>query len=186
MDTSAAEKIPGVTAVRVIPTPAKRCSGRAQEIAAVAADTEEIARDAVSQNQGRIRSVAAPGSRRRSGEGRQHAPKPAGEQVTGDPDKAFKDADVVVRRHLRHPGDHALLPRAARPDRAMERRSCELWPSTQNVSGIGSDLGKALEVPAAKIHVEHAVHRRRVRQQVRGGSLGVQCASSPRPAAASR
>ena len=28
------------------------------------------------------------------------------------------------------------------------------WPSTQNVSGIGGDLGKSLEVPAANVHVD--------------------------------
>ena len=47
IDTSAAEKMPGVTAVRSSQRPATKCSGQAPEIASVAAITEEIANDAV-------------------------------------------------------------------------------------------------------------------------------------------
>ena len=70
--------------------------GGYQEIASVAAITEEIARDAVAQDQSEVRSAAAPGAGGRSRQGR-HARQAAGEQVTGDPDQAFKEADAVSK-----------------------------------------------------------------------------------------
>ena len=83
-----------------------------QEVASVAAETEEIAKDAtrkikvqyeVLPHLVREEDLAKAGARA----------KPAGEQVKGDPDKAFQEADAVVEGPLRHPGHHALLPGAA-------------------------------------------------------------------------
>ncbi len=41
--------------------------------------------------------------------------KVAGEQINGDPDKAFQEAEVVSEGALRHSGDQPLLPGASRP-----------------------------------------------------------------------
>src|SRR5579862_8909814 len=47
IDTSAAEKLEGVTAVRVIATPGTEIQWAGTEVAVVAATTEEVARDAI-------------------------------------------------------------------------------------------------------------------------------------------
>ena len=46
IDTSEAEKVPGVTAVRVIATAGTELMWQGQEVASIAATTEEVARDA--------------------------------------------------------------------------------------------------------------------------------------------
>ncbi|MEZ5352695.1 MAG: xanthine dehydrogenase family protein molybdopterin-binding subunit [Bryobacteraceae bacterium] len=151
IDTADAQKIAGVTAVRVIAKPGTEIQWTNQEIASVAARTEEIARDAVRAikveyeilphlvREDRLDKV---GSRA----------KPAGEVVTGDPEEAFKMADVT------HEGDYGipvithccLEPHGQTV--AWSGDKVEFWPSTQNVSAVGDDLAKGLEIPAANVH----------------------------------
>jgi xanthine dehydrogenase YagR molybdenum-binding subunit len=152
IDTSAAEKIPGVTAVRVIMGPGKEVQWGGAEIASVSATTEEAAIDAVKAIKVeyeelpflvREDDISKAGNRA----------KPAGEQVTGDPDKAFQEAAYV------HEGDYGipvithccLEPHGGTV--AWDGDKVSYWPSTQNVSGIGGDLGRAINVSAANIHV---------------------------------
>jgi xanthine dehydrogenase YagR molybdenum-binding subunit len=81
--------------------------------------------------------------------------KPAGEQVTGDPDKAFQEADAVVVEGTY--GIPVITHCCLEPHGNIvqfDGDRVNLWPSTQNVSGIGGDLGKSLEVPAANVHVQ--------------------------------
>ena len=95
IDTSDAEKLPGVTAVRVIASPGTELMWAGQEVASVAARNRRSRQGRHAQDQGAVRSDAAPGPRRRSAKAGARA-KAAGEQVTGDPDKAFQEADVTV------------------------------------------------------------------------------------------
>jgi len=94
IDVSAAEKTTGVKAVLVIAEAGKELQWHGQEVAAVAATTEEIAREAVRKIDVKYevlphfvneRDLAKAGSRG----------KAAGEKVTGDPDKAIQDAEAV-------------------------------------------------------------------------------------------
>jgi xanthine dehydrogenase YagR molybdenum-binding subunit len=153
IDTSEAEHMQGVTAVRVITAAGKEVQWEGAEIAAVAAVTEEIANDAVRKIEVQYEilphlvredDLVKAGNRA----------KPAGEQVTGDPDKAFQEADAVIEASYGIPViTHCCLePHGNIVEFSGDR--INLWPSTQNVSGIGGDLGKALEVPAANVHVE--------------------------------
>src|SRR5215510_3391150 len=91
IDTSEAEKMPGVKAVHVPDTmkPGTEIQWQGTEIAAVAATTEELARDAarkvkveyeVLEHFVKDGELAKAGSRAKAG----------GEGVTGDPDKAFQ------------------------------------------------------------------------------------------------
>ena len=66
--------------------------------------------------------------------------KAAGEKVTGDPDKALKEAEAVSERQLRHPRDHPLLPGTPRLRDPVEGRSGGGWPSTQYVTGWAGTL----------------------------------------------
>ena len=153
IDTSEAEHLQGVMAVRVITGAGKEVQWEGTEIAAVAAVSEELANDAVRKIKVQYevlphlvheQDLAKAGNRA----------KPAGEQVTGDPDKAFQEADAVIEATYGIPViTHCCLePHGNIVQFSGDR--VNLWPSTQNVSAIGGDLGKSLEVPAANVHVE--------------------------------
>src|ERR1035438_6123910 len=153
IDTSEAEHIAGVTAVRVMTAAGKEVQWEGAEIAAVAAVSEELANDAVRKikvqyevlpHLVREDDLAKAGNRA----------KPAGEQVTGDLDKAFQEADAVIEGSYVIPViTHCCLePHGNIVQFSGDR--VNLWPSTQNVSGIGGDLGKSLEVPATNVHVQ--------------------------------
>jgi xanthine dehydrogenase YagR molybdenum-binding subunit len=152
IDTSEAQKIKGVTAVRVISAPGTEIQWAGAEIAAVAATTEEIAKDAVRKI--KVKYEILPHLVREDdlSKAGNHA-KPSGEQVTGDPDKAFQEADVVSEGSYGIPViTHCCLePHGQAVEWAGDK--INFWPSTQNVSGIGGDLAKALELPATNVHV---------------------------------
>jgi xanthine dehydrogenase YagR molybdenum-binding subunit len=153
IDTSEAEHLRGVTAVSVMTGAGKEVQWEGTEIAMVAAVSEEIANDALRKikvqyevlpHLVREEDLAKAGNRA----------KPAGEQVTGDPDKAFQEADAVIEGTYGIPViTHCCLEPHGNIVQ-FNGAHINLWPSTQNVSGIGGDLGKSLEVAAANIHVE--------------------------------
>jgi xanthine dehydrogenase YagR molybdenum-binding subunit len=153
IDTSEAEHLDGVTAVRVITPAGQEVQWEGTEIAAVAAVSEEVANDAVRKikiqyevlpHLVREDDLAKAGSRG----------KAAGEQVTGDPDKAFQEADTVSEGAYGIPViTHCCLESHGNIVQFNGDR-VNLWPSTQNLSGIGGDLGKTLQVPAANVHAQ--------------------------------
>ena len=153
IDTSEAEHLQGVTAVRVMTAAGKEVQWEGTEIAIVAAESEEIANDALRKIKVQYEvlphlvhedDLAKAGARA----------KAAGEQVTGDPDKAFQEADAVIEGTY---GIPVITHCCLEPHGNIVQFNGDhinLWPSTQNVSGIGGDLGKSLEVPATNIHVQ--------------------------------
>ncbi len=152
IDLSPAEKMPGVTAVRAIKKAGDEVQWAGTEIAAVAAVNEEIARDAaravivkyeVLPHLVQEQDLSKVGTRA----------KPAGEQVSGDPDQAFKDADVIVEGEYGVPVIAHCCLESHGTIVQWSGDHVEVWPSTQNVSGIPGELGKALKVPATNIHV---------------------------------
>src|SRR6185295_2183100 len=152
VDTSAAEKIPGVTAVRVLSGPGTEIQWQGTEIAAVAATTEEVAIDATTKIKVQYEilphlvkeeDLAKAGPRA----------KAAGEQTKGDPDKAFQEAEATIDGYYGIPViTHCCLEPHGQ---SIEWKGdhVNFWPSTQNVSGIGGDLSQNLKVPATNIHV---------------------------------
>lgn len=156
IDVSAAEKTPGVTAVRVMAPAGTELQWQSQEIAAVAATSEQAARDAIRlikidyeilPHVVREEDLSKVGDRA----------KPAGEQVTGDPEKAFKEAEVTIEGMY---GIPVLTHCCLEPHgQVIEWKGDQVnfWPSTQNVTNIGPDLAKALGVPATqvKVHMDH-------------------------------
>src|SRR3954447_10699210 len=153
VDTSAAQKLPGVTAVRVISGPGTEVQWAGTEIAVVSATSEGIARDAVAlikvdyevlPHVVREDNLAKVGNRA----------KAAGEQVTGDPDAAFKEADAISENLYSIPViTHCCLEPHGQVI-AMNGDKVNYWPSTQAVSTVGGDLAKGLEIPAANIRVQ--------------------------------
>jgi xanthine dehydrogenase YagR molybdenum-binding subunit len=167
LDTSEAERTKGVTAVHVISGPGTEVQWQGTEMVAVAATTEQIARDAVRKIKVDYEvlphlvhedDLSKVGNRA----------KPAGEQVTGDPDQAFSQCDVVSEGEYGIPVlTHCCLETHGQVI-AWDGSKMEYHPSTQNVSGIGGDLAKQLETPATAIHV-HQDHM--------GGGYGSKFAS---------
>ncbi len=154
IDSSAAKATPGVTAVYEVHKAGDEIQWAGTELVAVAAEREEIARDAVRKvkidweimdhlvNESDLKVA---GKRA----------KAAGEQVTGDPDKVFQDSGIVVSE------GHYVIPVITHcclePHGQViqwDGNSMNYWPSTQNVSGIGGDLGNALKFPPEKINVD--------------------------------
>ena len=152
IDVSAAKATPGVTAVRVIAEPGAEIQWAGAEIAALAAETEEIANDAIRKikveyeilpHVVREENLAKVGNRA----------KPAGEQTTGDPDQAFKDADAVSEGDYGIPViTHCCLEPHGQII-AWKGDKVEYWPSTQNVYGVAGDIARGLTVPTANVHV---------------------------------
>src|SRR5215467_13817309 len=153
IDTSEAEKLPGVTAVRAIASPGTELMWQGQEVASVAAETEEIAKAATRKI--KVQYEVLPHLVRENDLTKAGArAKPAGEQVKGDPDKAFQEADAVVEGRYGIPAiTHCCLEPHGN---VIEWKGDKInfYPSTQNVSGIGGDLSNAVKVPAANIHVQ--------------------------------
>jgi xanthine dehydrogenase YagR molybdenum-binding subunit len=152
IDLSAAEKMPGVTAVRAIKKPGDEVQWAGTEIASVAAINEEVARDAaraivvkyeVLPHLVKEQDLSAAGARA----------KPAGEQVEGDPDQAFKDADVIVEGEYGTPVITHCCLESHGTIVQWSGDHVEVWPSTQNVSGIAAQYGTVLKVPANQFHV---------------------------------
>jgi xanthine dehydrogenase YagR molybdenum-binding subunit len=153
VDTSAAEAMPGVKAVEVIQGPGTEVFWWMDEIAAVAAVDEPTAEDAARAI--KVRYEALPhlvddydlGKAGPSG-------KPAGEQVQGDPDKAFAEAEVVAE------GEYGAV---AMTHCCLEAHGgvCQ-WQdgkllvnvSTQNVSGIAAQMAGPLGIPAGDIRCQ--------------------------------
>jgi xanthine dehydrogenase YagR molybdenum-binding subunit len=152
LDTSAAEQMKGVTAVEVVSKPGTVIQWAGTEVVAVAAETLDIARDAVRKikveyevlphvvNEADLSKVGA-------------RAKPAAEQVVGDPDKAFQEADAVSEGFYGLPVITHVTWDAQGQVIEWKGEQIEYWSSTQAVSSIGGELAKNLGIPATNVHV---------------------------------
>lgn len=151
IDISPAQKMQGVTAVRAIKNGGDEIQWAGAEIASIAATSEEVARDAaraikveyeVLPHLVHEHDLSKVGTRA----------KPAGEQVAGDPDKAFQEAEVTSEGEYGIPViTHCCLEPHGQVVQ-WNGDKVEYWPSTQNVTQVGNDLAKLIEVPANQIH----------------------------------
>ncbi len=151
IDASAAEKSPGVTAVELMAKPGDEIQYAGYEVAAVAADTEGQALDAMRKIKVEYDVLPHFVTERDLDKAGSNA-KPSGEQTTGDPDQAFKDADAVSEGFYGIPVLNHNCLEAHGSVVEWKGDDLEYWPSTQNVSGIGGDLAKMLEIPATNVH----------------------------------
>lgn len=152
IDTSAAEKTKGVAAVKITSPAGTEVQWQGTEIAAVAAVTEEIARDAARKIKVAyevLPHVVNEADLKKAG-GRVKA---AGEQTTGDPEQAFKEADVVSEGIYGCPVVTHCTMETHGQTIQWQGEKIEYWPSTQSVSDIAGDLARNLKIPAANIHV---------------------------------
>jgi xanthine dehydrogenase YagR molybdenum-binding subunit len=153
IDTSAAEKMKGVTGVRVISKPGTEIQWAGTEVAIVAASSEPLARDAaraikvdyeVLPHVVKEQDLSKVGARA----------KPAGEQVTGDPEAGFKDAEVTSEGTY---GIPVITHCCLEPHGTViqwQGDKVNYWPSTQAVSTVGNEMARNLEVPATNVRVQ--------------------------------
>jgi xanthine dehydrogenase YagR molybdenum-binding subunit len=152
IDTSAAEKMPGVAGVRVIAPAGTEIQWGGWEVAAVAAKTESQARDAARavkvDYQGLEHLVHDADLKKAAARA-----KPAGEQVEGDPDKAMKEAEASNEGTYGIPTlEHCCLePHGSVIAWGADNR-VEFNPSTQALTPILTDLARQLSVPVTNIH----------------------------------
>ncbi|MEE8177381.1 MAG: molybdopterin cofactor-binding domain-containing protein, partial [Acidobacteriota bacterium] len=153
IDTSEAESLPGVKAVRVIQEAGTEIKWAGDELVGVAALSEEIAEDALRRikveyevlphvvNEEDLSKV---GDRAR----------PAQEQRKGEPEQAFQDADAVLEGYY---GQAVITHCCLEPHGQIvgwdDDENLTVWASTQAVSSIGGQLGEALEIPVPNIRV---------------------------------
>jgi xanthine dehydrogenase YagR molybdenum-binding subunit len=162
IDISDAEKMKGVAAVRVVAPAGTEVQWDGAEIAAVAASTEQIAQDAVRRIKVEYEVLPHVVNERDLQKAGSRA-KAAGEQITGDPDQAFKEADVISEGFYGCPVlTHCTLETHGGVVQ-WQGDKVEFWPSTQGVYDIASDLARGLKIPAANIHVM---------QEAIGGAFG--------------
>ena len=161
IDTSEAEKLKGVMAVHVMAPAGTEMQWQGYEVAAAAATTEEIAREAARKIKVEYEvlphfvedhDLAKAGARARQG----------GENVTGDPEKAFTEAEATIEGTYGIPVVYhcCLEPHGQiiqwKPGTEANNAGDQImvWPSTQNVPAYANDLGNRLKVPAANIKVK--------------------------------
>jgi xanthine dehydrogenase YagR molybdenum-binding subunit len=158
VDTAAAEKMPGVKGVLVINGPGKEIFWAGTDVVAVAAVDEPTAEDAVraikveyEQLPHLVIDAAEPKlSEAETSEWHRVANK----ETVGDPDKAFQEAEVTSEGLYGSPVIvHCCLETHGSIAEWPDSKSLFLHISTQNVPGMAEQLGKAIDFPAANIHV---------------------------------
>lgn len=153
IDVSEAEKHPGVRGVRVVSPAGTEIQWAHWEVAFVAAETELAARDALKKI--RVEYEVLPhvvheaDLKKVMGNA-----KAAGEQIEGDPDQALKQAAVVSEGFYGIPVlEHSCLEPHGNVVSWTPDNKVELNPSTQAVTSIRGDMARAVNVPAANVHV---------------------------------
>ena len=191
IDLAAAQKAPGVKAALAVLEPGKKAMYQGDEVAAVAAATEEQARDALRLIKvqyevlphiaHRVDARCSPARRRSS---RAATSRKANAEESGDLDAGFKAAaHIVEATYATQVQTHVCLE--------THGRVCEwdgdkltAWVSTQAVHGSARGLRGGAADPAGERARDLRVHGRRLRQQVRPDAQGVICAKLAKQAGA--
>jgi len=155
IDTSAAEKMPGVKAVKVIQGPGTEIQWAGDEIVAVAAIDEPTAEDAVRAikvEYQRLPHLVNEADFSKVPEDRRRV---SGEENAGDVEKAFKEADVVVEGVYGTSAiTHCCLESHGQIVEWEDENNVLIHPSTQGVSTIGNQLAQGLGIPAGNVHLK--------------------------------
>ncbi|MFN0120089.1 MAG: xanthine dehydrogenase family protein molybdopterin-binding subunit [Blastocatellia bacterium] len=155
IDTSAAEKMPGVKAVKVIQGPGSTIRWAGDEIVEVAAVDEPTAIDAmraIKVEYERLPHVVNDEDLSKVPEDRKRT---AADRVQGEPDKAFADAEVVVEGYYGNAViTHCCLESHGQVVEWTDAEHVLMHPSTQSVSAVGGELAQALGIPAGNVAVK--------------------------------
>jgi xanthine dehydrogenase YagR molybdenum-binding subunit len=153
IDTSAAEAMPGVKAVQIIMGEGKEVFWAGQEIVALAAETEDQARDAARKvhiEYQQLPFLVLDTTPDQAGSG---FTKDMEEKTTGDPTSGFQQAEVTHEgRYGSHVITHCCMESHGQVSE-WNGDAMTAWASTQNVSGIGGEIGRGVGASASKIEV---------------------------------
>jgi len=154
LDVSAAKALPGVKAVRIIQDVGKEIQWQGDEIAAVAAETEEIAEDGIRKIQVEYEVLPPFVTDADLGQATGHT-KPAVTNKIGDPDKTFQDSDIVVSEGTYGIPviTHCCLESHGNVVEWPDAQSLRAWSSTQGVSAIGGQFAEPLGIPANNVNI---------------------------------
>ncbi|HEV7508655.1 MAG TPA: xanthine dehydrogenase family protein molybdopterin-binding subunit [Thermoanaerobaculia bacterium] len=152
VDVSAAEKMPGVKAVRVIQGPGTEIQWALDEVVGVAATSEALAEEALRAV--KVEYEVLPHFVNEADLTKAPKVDAGAEEVVGDPDGAMATAEVKIK------GTYGMPPVA---HNCMEAHGqiCEwtgpdtlnAWCSTQAVAGLAGQFAEGLGIPAANVHV---------------------------------
>jgi xanthine dehydrogenase YagR molybdenum-binding subunit len=149
IDSSAAEAMEGVVAVKVIQAEGAEIQWAFDEIAAVAATSEEIARDAVRAIEVEYEVLAHHTDY--SDPSAAPETKPGEEETAGDPDAALAAAEVRSKASYGLSMiTHCCLESHGQTSE-WEGDQLTAWVSTQAVTGVPGQIAEALGVPAANV-----------------------------------
>jgi xanthine dehydrogenase YagR molybdenum-binding subunit len=152
IDTSEAERMPGVKGVQIIFGEGKEVLWAGQEIVALAAETEDQARDAAKKVRVEYEQLPFSVVDAADQAGPEHL-KDLEEKTTGDPSAGFQQAEVTSEgRYGASVITHCCLEAHGQVSE-WNSDSLRAWASTQNVSGIGGEIGEGIGVPATKVEV---------------------------------
>ncbi len=153
IDASAAEAMPGVVKVHVIQDVGTEIQWAHDEIVAVAATSEEAARDGADAVVVEYEVLPHFVTERNLAD----APDPqeAQAETTGDPDTALASAATTASGSY-HAAQiaHCSLESHGQVAEWEDEESVTVWASTQAISGVASQLGEAIGIPASNVHVE--------------------------------
>src|SRR5215475_5857954 len=155
VDLSAAEKMPGVKAVKALQNPGFEIQWAGEQIAAVVAETEGQAEDAARAVKVQYEKMphfvneqnweAIPQANRR----------PPSEATAGDPEKAFKEADVVFQGSYGNEViTHCCLETHGLIAEWENDNNLLVHQSTQSVTANGAEFGRNLGIPASNVHMK--------------------------------
>ncbi len=160
IDTSKAEKMPGVKAVVVIAGQGKTLRYQGDDVAAVAAETEEQARDAVRAIE--VEYEVLPHVVTEEQAMKEDAPevtrggnvKQGREQTKGDPDLALGKADEIVEGTYSVPViTHVCLETHGLTAKWEGDNKIVAWASTQAVGPTAGELAGRFNIPQANVSV---------------------------------
>ncbi len=155
IDLSAAEKMPGVKAARIIQGPGTEIHWAGDEIAVLAAETEAQAEDAVRA----IKVVYEKLPHFVNEQVKENIPdanlRRPSEAVTGDPAKAFAAADVVLEgTYGNEIITHCCLESHGLIAEWEDEKNLLVHQSTQSVSANGAQFAQALGIPAGNVRIK--------------------------------
>ncbi len=153
IDTSAAEAMPGVVRVHVIQDVGTEIQWAHDEIVAVAATSEEAARDGAAAVVVEYEVLPHFVTERNLDE----APdaQEAQAETSGDPESALQSAATTASGSY-HAAQiaHCSLESHGQVAEWEDEEAVTVWASTQAISGVASQLGEAIGIPASNVHVE--------------------------------
>ncbi len=155
IDTSEAEKSPGVKSLRVIQGPGSEIKWKGDEIVALAAVSEEAAEDAIRKIKVDYEQLPFVANEEDLAKVPDSGKKPGNQRSAGDPDKEFSDpGSVVSEGYYGLPViTHCCMESHGQVVEWPDANSMTIWASTQGVSIVGREFGQPLNVPQTNVQV---------------------------------